>query len=166
MEIKDLSRKLTMTIVSDDNIPALTIPEWWYKQNSFQKMLIGFPFIGPERRLKQDLASQLELRLDSAVDRWIEFSPVEQAVAKTISNIIKNEFSWPINYFIPEDLFGVMLLDFSIDMRVESAINIIEASLGVGRRPVFNWEPLFDDQFGDVVKVIADWKTQQGQVLQ
>ena len=110
-------------------VDALAWPPSMRSPTDLQKVLMGFPFFGPDHRAYREFRRQVAARPDTCLSLWKQEADVLQARDR-LFNILLDEMEWGIARFVPTDPCDILLFDPSLDLKSVSAINRIEELLG------------------------------------
>lgn len=120
---------------------------WTTQPSSAERILLWIPFLGwPFAASLQDerfrplvrcIEQQLLGRPDTS-ELW-PTDPLRQKLSSALRRLIKEEFGWPNDHFIPADPFGIALWAHQDGLDDVSAVRRIEQEFGY-QMPDSEWE--------------------------
>lgn len=113
-------------------VEPLKWPEYWVHPTRVQRLLIGVPIIGIDKRARTDIRKQLSTRSAQVFQAWP--SPVSP-VYQQLSDVLMRELDWPNPFFIPADPCEILFWDPSFEMRCETVMHWIETQFGSAAFP-------------------------------
>ncbi len=131
--------------------PPLTWPEYWRNPSALQRLLKGVPHIGIDRRLEREIVAQLQARGPECLEAWDADAQVRRIVSVAGEIIVKN-LKRPNGYFIPDDLFGMMVFDPGDGLNTVEVLLDLEDAFGLAMETLD--ERTWEMTFGEVVQRI------------
>jgi hypothetical protein len=131
-------------------------PPEWASPSSFQKMMMGMPLFGFDRRLYVQFRRQVAERRRDAIAPWQQGSE-SLALRESVAAIIQREMRWPNSLFIDEDPCSILFFDPLHHMDSTRAILYIEKAHG--RNSIL--EKISQITFGMLVAALSE-KTVKG----
>ena len=121
-----------------------------------------FPFLGPQRRIYQDLLRQLKGRHQD-VEPWERLGPEVRDAAKRVTQILKDQLGWPPStVFLPQDPADIPFWDRTGDLAGIEAIMAVEEDFLV-KMPEDFWLSLPKITFGQAItKLVETTKAEPG----
>jgi hypothetical protein len=129
----------------------------WGKLTPLQRLLMGFPVLGPESRAYADLLRQLRTRSPHDLKTWDKFSRETRAASATVTRILIFNLDWPKwTIFLPEDPADIPFWSGTQDDLVFVGVLIgIEDELAIEVPDEF-WASLPQINFGDAVRALVE----------
>lgn len=140
-------------------VQPLKFPFDWNRLSSLQKVLLWFPLFGPQVSARRSIIRQLKRRTVNDLKMWDDFSSDEKRIARIVSGIIQNQFSYPNDLFMPNDPFEIMIWDSLGDLGTTEVVSDIEEKLALKRKDSGEWESLAREDFGTVVSMLLRAKS-------
>lgn len=130
-------------------------PVNWDELTSWQRLLIGIPFVGSQSKARKGIRVQLAKRTAACLELWKSYSSHEQEVANGLAVYIRDALGWPNKFFIPDDPFEIMIWDYHGDLATPEVLLGIERCLGLKKKETLEWEILSKKKFGEIVCVLS-----------
>jgi hypothetical protein len=110
-------------------VDALRWPRSMSSPTDLQKVLMGFPFFGPDRRAYREFRRQVAARPETCLDLWKQDEATRQARDR-LFKLLREEMDWEVPRFVPEDPCQILFFDPSMNLRSGCAMLRIEELLG------------------------------------
>jgi hypothetical protein len=91
-------------------VKPLSWPEWYVKPSWLGRVMMGMPFVGPDRRAYRLFRQEVQSRPKVCVEYW----PKDDVLMRTrvaIDEILVREMRWPVALFLPEDPCDILFFD-------------------------------------------------------
>lgn len=110
-------------------VDPLVWPRSMRSPTDLQKLLMGFPFFGPDRRVYRDFRRQVAARPETCRDLWKRDEATRQARDRLFA-ILRDEMGWKATRFVPEDPCDIVFFDPSMDLKDVCAFLRIDERFG------------------------------------
>lgn len=142
--------------------PLKHSPEW-LQLDLFDRFMKGFPVVGPEAREGRFLKRQMKRRSASCLDLWGRDCE-RVRLAREISSVLKRQFGWPTECFIPDDPFEILMFERAfVDMPAAYAVLDIEDLCPDVAFTESHWRWFLTVTFGEVVDHLLGKRSRSGE---
>lgn len=115
----------------------LAWPDNWKKPSSGQKIFMGTPFVGLDRRIFRAFKQKLENRNESIHNLWpedLELCSIRDEVSTTLAKI----FGWPNTWFHPDDPCDILFWSPRGDLEIVEMFLWLQDKYGVSLDYIVN----------------------------
>lgn len=137
---------------SNGGLTPLKWPEFMNRPSALQKLLMGFPLIGPNKRLWRTFRAEVARRSPEALSCWGNDHDVI-VTRDRVSRILMKAYGWPTDYFLPDDACDVLLWDPTLDMRCEEAVLELESAFPNIHRL---WDRIRFLSYGEFISMLSE----------
>jgi hypothetical protein len=128
----------------------------WNHLKPMDRFMMGFPLIGPQRRIYADMLRQLKARPAQASQAWDALGTEMRDAAGSVTKILIESLGWPKTAVsLPEDPADIPFNDRSDGMAGVEAIMAVERHFAV-EVPESFWINLPKITFGEVIAKLVE----------
>ena len=136
---------------------------WTTQPSKAERILLRIPFLGwpfaaaLEQARFRPMVHSIERQLRERPETSGEWppNPRQQEICSALRRLIKEEFGWPNDHFIPTDPFGIAFWAHQDGLDDVSAVQRMEQEFGL-RVPATKWEHLWSNgTLGELLELLV-----------